>query len=47
MSFLFVESHGIVNNSLEASVVYQAPEEHTTDWFIRYRTGDLYRTGKI
>ena len=47
MSLSFIESSGIVGNSITVNVSYRAPIEHTTDWLIRYRGADTYRTGEI
>ena len=46
MSLSFIESSGIVGNSITVNVSYRAPIEHTTDWFIRYSAADTYRTGE-
>lgn len=44
ISFTSFESFGIVKNALRLAVSYKAPKVHTTDWLIRYKSSDIYRT---
>ena len=46
MSLSFIESSGIVGNSITVNVSYKAPIEHSTVWLIRYSAADTYSTGE-